>query len=137
MLDNKVKAYFTSTPASDLAVLQFVEQFVQVYHVPETLADRVILAISEAATNAMKHGNGYDATKQVEIELSVKDDKLEVWAIVEDEGAGFDPDALPNPLDTENLLKASGRGVFLIRNLADEVHFEEQGTRTRMCFKQQ
>jgi len=83
----------------------------------------VSVAVRESVINAIKHGNAGDTRKRVHVELT----PLETTAPrgiairVRDEGAGFDPDTLPDPLAPENLLKSSGRGIFLIRSFMDEV----------------
>ena len=81
------------------------------------------VAVRECVINAIKHGNQSDTTKHVfvEFETTVRDEVPEVAIRVRDQGKGFDPETLANPLDPENLLKASGRGIFLIRNFMDDV----------------
>jgi serine/threonine-protein kinase RsbW len=79
------------------------------------------LAIRESVVNAMRHGNGNDVRKRVHVELRVLPGSTPtVWIRVRDEGPGFDPATLPDPLAPENLLKSSGRGIFLIRSFMDE-----------------
>jgi serine/threonine-protein kinase RsbW len=80
------------------------------------------LAIRESVVNAMRHGNGNDRRKRVHVEFKVLPESTPcVWIRVRDEGPGFDPSTLPDPLAPENLLKASGRGIFLIRSFMDEL----------------
>ena len=98
----------------------------------EDLAYRVLLLATEAVTNAIEHGNELDAGKQVRMELRVGPARVELW--VEDEGGGFDPARVDSPLEDENLLHDGGRGVYLIEEMADEVHFEAEGRRVRMFF---
>lgn len=94
--------------------------------------DRILLALSEAATNAVVHGNEEDPDKNVTISTSLEYDTLAID--VKDEGGGFDPSELPDPLKEENLLNEGGRGVFLIGQFADEVTYSENGTRLTMQF---
>jgi serine/threonine-protein kinase RsbW len=84
------------------------------------------VAVRECVINAIKHGNQSDVGKHVfvEFQTGVHDDGLELAICVRDQGKGFDPDTLANPLDPENLLKASGRGIFLIRNFMDDVRLQ-------------
>jgi len=96
----------------------------------EEAAEQVNLAVIEAGTNAIKHGNKNDPSKRVYFELRISDDKLTV--VVRDEGEGFNPDEVGNPLDPENILKPSGRGIFLMRALMDEVKYDKKGTEVRM-----
>jgi anti-sigma regulatory factor (Ser/Thr protein kinase) len=90
------------------------------------------LAIREALTNALVHGNRYDPEKPIGISVTLKDDGS-LFVSVKDSGSGFDPNALPNPLAVENLLSNHGRGIFLMRQLMDEVEFNfDHGTEVRM-----
>jgi|AntRauTorckE6833_2_1112554.scaffolds.fasta_scaffold06305_2 serine/threonine-protein kinase RsbW len=91
------------------------------------------LAVNEAVTNAIVHGNKEGEEKQVRIKALLKEDKL--YVTVQDEGDGFDPEILENPLSEDNLLKESGRGIFLIKQHADEVSFLKGGTAIKMQFK--
>lgn len=90
----------------------------------------VHLAFEEAFANAVKHGNKNELTKKVKIEYSVSSDKVEV--VITDEGAGFDPSAVPDPRYGENLYKANGRGLLLMRSYMDVVEFNKKGNRVRM-----
>ena len=95
------------------------------------------VAIRESVINAIKHGNRNDATKHVFVDFeSARDGETPgLLVCVRDQGAGFDPESLADPLDPENLLKSGGRGVFLIRNFMDEVHLHrvpEGGMEIRM-----
>ena len=82
------------------------------------------VAIRESVINAIKHGNRNDATKRVfvEFETAPPPEPPGLTIRVRDQGEGFDPECIANPLDPENLLKSSGRGIFLIRNFMDDVH---------------
>jgi len=79
------------------------------------------LAVREAVANAIKHGNGGDPEKQVECEVKLEGD--EVVVTVRDEGKGFDPSAVADPLLPENLLRPGGRGIFYMRSLMDRVEY--------------
>jgi serine/threonine-protein kinase RsbW len=83
----------------------------------------VSVAVRESVINAIKHGNCCDEGKRVHVEFTPLDAVAPpgIAILVRDEGKGFDPDALPDPLAPENILKASGRGIFLIRSFMDEV----------------
>jgi len=90
----------------------------------------LFIALDEAFVNAVKHGNKNDPTKLVRItaDLSANEARFQI----EDEGEGFDPSTIPDPLDPANLFKASGRGVLLIYNIMDEVKYNERGNRLTM-----
>ncbi len=88
----------------------------------EDTAHWIGMSVRESVTNAIQHGNRLDVDKKVRISFAVFDDCLDIR--VRDEGNGFDASFLPNPLDPENLLKPSGRGIFYIRSFMDEVEFD-------------
>jgi serine/threonine-protein kinase RsbW len=96
----------------------------------------VSVAIRESVINAIKHGNKSDVAKHVFVEFETATDAVPELAIrVRDQGEGFDPETVANPLDPENLLKSSGRGIFLIRNFMDDVVLQrapEGGMEIRM-----
>jgi serine/threonine-protein kinase RsbW len=80
------------------------------------------VAVRESVSNAIRHGNRFDETKSVDVAFRVAEDGIEIC--VRDQGEGFNPASLPNPLASENLLRADGRGVFFMRSFMDEVRFE-------------
>ena len=84
---------------------------------------RVAMAVREAAVNAVLHGNGYDPNKQVSV--SFENTGAALVITIADQGEGLDPETLPDPLAPENLLRGTGRGIFLIRSFLDEVHFRQ------------
>jgi serine/threonine-protein kinase RsbW len=79
------------------------------------------VAVRESVINAIKHGNKLDEHKRVGVEFTVHADRLEVR--ISDEGRGFDPDSVANPVAPENILKADGRGIFFMRSFMDEVRY--------------
>ena len=101
----------------------------------ETVADRLaidagldederfhlVMAVREAVINAVLHGNEYDPARQIEV--AFENTGTDLMIIVADQGRGFDPEKIPDPLAEENLLRGTGRGIFLIRSLMDEVRF--------------
>jgi serine/threonine-protein kinase RsbW len=87
----------------------------------EEAAHWIGMSVRESVTNAIQHGNKLDLSKTVDIRFEVMPDKLSIS--IKDQGNGFKADDIPNPLDAENLLKPSGRGIFYIRTFMDEVEF--------------
>jgi serine/threonine-protein kinase RsbW len=81
----------------------------------------VDVAVREAVANAIKHGNQQDPKKQVQVDLEVEGDCLVIR--VQDEGIGFDPADLEDPLAPENLLKPNGRGIFYMKSFMDDIHY--------------
>ncbi len=110
---------------SDLNEVRRVEGFVktisQDHHFEKNFVHDVMLLITEATNNAIVHGNKFDKTKHATLLCTIEGDYLTIE--VSDEGSGFNPEEIPNPLAPENLLKPSGRGVFLIKNFAEQVDY--------------
>ena len=88
----------------------------------EEVADKVCLAIREAVANAIQHGNQLEPQRIAQVALAIGEEYLDI--VIKDEGGGFDPENVPDPLAAENLLKPTGRGIFLMRRLVDAVDFE-------------
>jgi serine/threonine-protein kinase RsbW len=89
---------------------------------PDTVPN-IVMAVREAAINAVMHGNSYNPTKRITASFETTSDALTVR--ISDQGPGLDPSSLPDPLAPQNLLRGSGRGIFLIRAFMDEVHFRQ------------
>jgi serine/threonine-protein kinase RsbW len=98
------------------------------YSAKEVFAVR--LALEEAVVNGLKHGNADDPSRSVWVRYRA--DAAEVRLEVEDEGAGFNPDQVPDPLAPENLENPSGRGLFLMRTYMTSVEYNDRGNRVRM-----
>lgn len=95
----------------------------------EDQSDNMAIAITEMVNNAILHGNKQDSSKMVTVEAVYFDDRVQVS--IQDEGDGFDPEEVDDPLQPENLWKQSGRGIFLVKEFVSEVTFEpsEIGTK--------
>ncbi len=89
------------------------------------------LALDEAIVNALRHGNRFDPAKRVRVRFRV--DAFEALAEVEDEGPGFDPEAVPDPTAAENLDRPSGRGLLLMRHFTTWVRFHGRGNFVTLC----
>ena len=110
-----------------------VAQFIGRYGVSDDAAFGIDMAVREAVTNAVLHGNRQDENKTVDIVLKSSPDAVEIS--VHDQGPGFNPEAVPDPTANENILKTSGRGIFFMRTFMDEVDWlirPEGGTTVRM-----
>ncbi|TKJ42393.1 hypothetical protein CEE37_01550 [candidate division LCP-89 bacterium B3_LCP] len=111
------------TVPSDPAYLEKVDQYSDRLFKKLPLGkndlDDIAIAISEAVNNAMVHGNGLDADRNVHISYYLSARYLRI--AVRDEGEGFIPDNVPDPTESENLLKVSGRGLLIIRHLMDRI----------------
>ncbi|HUV01015.1 MAG TPA: ATP-binding protein [Bacteroidales bacterium] len=95
---------------------------------------KILVATLEAVNNAITHGNKANPEKFVNIEISIKGNEMSVK--VTDEGKGFDPTTIPDPTMPENIEELSGRGVFLMKKLADAISFNDKGNSVTMKFKE-
>ena len=96
----------------------------------EDTASHIAMAAREAAVNAVMHGNSYDPEKYIHVTFDNTADSLIVR--LADQGPGLDPETIPDPLAPENILRGSGRGIFLIRAFMDEVHFRQLNPGTEL-----
>lgn len=112
-----------SDPNNLITIEEFVNYFAKDLGLSEEQLSVLLLAVTEAATNAIIHANKCDISKLVKIHAHIQDSKLIVK--VKDEGKGFDPSVIPDPTRPENLLKDSGRGVYLMKVYMDEVKYNK------------
>ena len=102
------------------------------HNVHESRYGNMLISLTEAVNNAIHHGNRLDETKSVTFGYQAKEDSLVF--MVQDQGPGFDYDNLPDPTDPQNIEKPHGRGVFLMRALADKVEFADLGATVILSF---
>jgi serine/threonine-protein kinase RsbW len=102
------------------------------YNVHESLYGNILIALTEAVNNAIHHGNALDPAKQVTLGYVAGNGSITF--VVNDEGPGFDHEHLPDPTDPQNIEKPHGRGVFLMRALADTVEFSDNGASVALTF---
>lgn len=110
----------------------FIDNAKEKFQLDDDIYGNIMIAVTEAVNNAIKHGNASDKTKNVFLSLSLKDSLIKF--IVKDEGRGFDYQDLPDPTEPENLQKIGGRGIFLMKHLSDEVEFKEDGRVVELSF---
>jgi serine/threonine-protein kinase RsbW len=94
---------------------------------------KILVAVLEAVNNAILHGNKSDNKKEVEIYFNIKAKDLDIS--VTDEGRGFDPGKVPDPTMPDTIELINGRGVFLMKKLADEIKFNKRGNSVKLTFK--
>ncbi len=121
---------------SELNNLPVVESMIdkacQTVGIDEDMYGNVLIAVTEAVNNAIIHGNSMSVGKKVKLEFYEANDGF--GFTICDEGTGFDHEHLPDPTAPENIEKENGRGIFLMRNLADEVLFNDKGNEVSVFF---
>lgn len=115
------------------AIQAFVDRFAAIGGLDDDGVHDLSVSVRECVVNALKHGNKLDVKKRVSVTFGLTDAAIEVW--IQDQGAGFDPDAVPDATAPENLLNAAGRGLFFMRAFMSEVEYlfpPEGGTIVRL-----
>lgn len=110
----------------------FIDNAKEEYKLDDGIYGNIMIAVTESVNNAIRHGNKLDPNKNVKLCLLLNENQITF--LIEDEGEGFDYNDLPDPTAPENIEKPGGRGIFLMRHLADEVNFKEQGKLVELCF---
>ena len=123
---------FDSKPENIAVVEKLIDQISADHGIVAEHYGNVLIAMTEGVNNAIVHGNKLDETKSVSVSCAI-DEKTLVFRIT-DEGPGFDYNNLPDPTAPENIEKPHGRGVFLMRHLADECTFEDEGRIVELTF---
>jgi serine/threonine-protein kinase RsbW len=122
--------------SSSLDNLTTVEDYVDMLcvnnHISKDHYGNIIIAVTEAVNNAITHGNKGDINKKVFLRFMTAKEGLSI--VVSDEGPGFNFDNLPDPTSPENIEMEHGRGVFLMRALADSIEFENNGSSVKLTF---
>jgi len=114
-------------------VEKFIEEISDLYYIHNSYFGNILLAVEEAVINAIRHGNKMDESKNVQITFTGNRNGL--MFKIEDEGEGFDSKDIPNPLETDdNNTDSIGKGIFLIRSLADKVLFNPKGNQVEISF---
>lgn len=122
-----------SKQESIVAVEQLVDDLKEQLGFPDELYGNVLIALTEAVNNAIMHGNVFSENKKVVVSYSATEQYIDFT--IKDEGAGFDYAHLPDPTDPTNIEKTTGRGVFLMRQLSDELVYSDGGACVRLRFR--
>jgi len=114
---------------------EFLEESLRRMNMPENDIADVAISVTELVNNAIVHGNRNNPAKMVEVKINYKKDEVEIS--ITDEGSGFDPDSIPDPLSDENVMKETGRGIFIVRSLMDRFEMlpGKSGNRIRIFKK--
>ena len=119
--------------AENIRIIEsFIDNAKEKYHLNDDIYGNIMIAVTEAVNNAIRHGNKDNSSKNVSISLSLEDGMIKFK--VQDEGNGFDFHKLPDPTAPENISKPGGRGIFLMKHLSDEVDFKENGKVVELSF---
>ncbi len=110
----------------------FIDDVCDQYQFGEDHYGNILIALTEAVNNAITHGNKLDPTKKVNLNMETTSNNVEFT--IKDEGSGFNHNEVPDPTLPENIEKLSGRGIFLMKTLADHVDFEQNGTIIKLRF---
>lgn len=110
----------------------FIDNAKDRFDLDDDIYGNIMIAVTEAVNNAIKHGNSGDKAKNVYLSLAL--DESMIKFIIKDEGSGFDYGNLPDPTAPENLQKPGGRGIFLMKHLSDEVEFKDDGREVVLSF---
>jgi serine/threonine-protein kinase RsbW len=110
----------------------FIDNAKEKFHLDEDLYGNIMIAVTEAVNNAIKHGNSGDSKKNVFLSLTLDENLLKF--VIKDEGCGFDFGNLPDPTAPENIEKPGGRGIFLMKHLCDQVDFTDKGKTVELSF---
>lgn len=115
-----------------LVVESFIDNAKDQLNITDEIYGNIVISLTEAVNNAIVHGNKNDKNQMVTISLDVEDNNLKF--LVSDEGRGFDPDSIPDPTSPENIETETGRGIFLMKHLSDEVNFITPGNKVELVF---
>ena len=129
---NQVKIQIPSLIENIRVIESFIDNSKEEFEFEDDIYGNIMVAVTESVNNAIRHGNKFDKDKNVYLTLMVEQNQL--LFEVEDEGPGFDYQNLPDPTAPENLENPGGRGIFLMRNLCDEVNFLEAGKKVQLKF---
>ena len=129
---NSISIQIPSLVENIRIVESFIDNAKDRFKLNDDIYGNIMIAVTESVNNAIKHGNDGDKTKNVALKLEFS--KHMIKFIIRDEGEGFDYDNLPDPTAPENLDKPGGRGIFLMKNLSDEVNFNTDGTEVELSF---
>jgi len=129
---DSIKVHFPSLDENIRIVEGFIDNAKEKFSLDDDIYGNIMVAVTESVNNAIRHGNKNDKKKNVYLSLSLNENLIRF--IIRDEGIGFDFHNLPDPTAPENIDKPSGRGIFLMKHLSDEVTFNNEGSEVELCF---
>jgi serine/threonine-protein kinase RsbW len=123
----------SSRPESINIIEKLIDDMRSEHDIHEDAFGNILVAVTEAVNNAIQHGNKYDPNKKVKVTYEMEEETMSF--IISDQGSGFDYYNLPDPTAPENIEKPTGRGVFLMKHLADQIIFSDNGKTVELFFK--
>ena len=129
---NSIKLEIPSLTENIRIIESFIDNAKDEYNIDDDIYGNIMIAVTESVNNAIRHGNALQNNKNVVISLNLEEDIITFT--VQDHGPGFDFQNLPDPTAPENLDKPGGRGIFLMKHLADEVRFKDDGRLVELRF---
>ena len=124
---------FSAISENIVLVEKLIDDICTEFNINEDHYGNILVALTEAVNNAIHHGNKANPQKMVFV--SFESDEKELSFTIKDQGEGFDFNSLPDPTDPENIEKPNGRGVFLMKHLADNIEFKDDGRTVSLKFK--
>lgn len=122
-----------SRPESINIIEKLIDDMRSEHNIHEDAFGNILVAVTEAVNNAIQHGNKYDPNKKVKVTYEMEEETMSFT--ISDQGSGFDYYNLPDPTAPENIEKPTGRGVFLMKHLADQIIFSDNGKTVELFFK--
>jgi serine/threonine-protein kinase RsbW len=113
-------------------VESFIDNVREKFNLNDDIYGNIMIAVTESVSNAIVHGNKGEKSRNVHLQMEMEEEKIRFS--IKDEGPGFDYLSLPDPTSPDNIEKTGGRGIFLMRHLADEVHFKDNGRCVELTF---
>ena len=110
-----------------------MQRLVTRLNIDPNLYPNILISLTEAVNNAMQHGNRYDNTKKIVVAYCEAPHQIRLT--ISDEGSGFDPYKIPDPTENDQIEVEGGRGVFLMKQLTDEMHFLDHGRTVELMWK--
>ncbi len=129
---NKIQIKIPSILDNIRIIESFIDNAREKYKFNDDIYGNIMIAVTESVNNAIQHGNDNDKSKNVILSLIMIENTIRFE--IQDEGRGFDYKHLPDPTSPERLEEPGGRGIFLMRHLADEVHFKHNGSLVELSF---
>ena len=110
-----------------------MQRLVTRLNIDQNLYPNILISLTEAVNNAIRHGNRFDNQKKIVV--TYRQQPHQILLIISDEGSGFDPFNLPDPTSDDRIEEEGGRGVYLMKQLTDELHFLDQGRTVQLMWK--